>query len=63
MPRHDSPTVTARTKRRGVAAHQWTASSLVKALLPDSHEHFADPDDARRQRGFWPLAYARLERS
>jgi hypothetical protein len=41
---------------------QWTASSLVKALLPDSRERFADPDDARRQRGFWPLAYARLER-
>jgi hypothetical protein len=41
---------------------QWTASSLVKALLPDSREHFADPDDARRQRGAWPLAYARLER-
>lgn len=41
---------------------QWTASSLVKALLPDSREHFADPDNARRQRGFWPLAYARIER-
>jgi hypothetical protein len=41
---------------------QWTASSLVKALLPDSREDFADPDDARRQRGFWPLAYARIER-
>ena len=41
---------------------QWTASSLVKALLPDSREQFADRDDPRRQRGFWPLAYARLER-
>ncbi len=41
---------------------QWTASSLVKALLPDSRAQFADPDDTRRQRGFWPLAYGRLER-
>ena len=41
---------------------QWTASSLVKALLPDSRERFADPDDSRRQRGFWPLAYGQLER-
>jgi hypothetical protein len=41
---------------------QWTASSLVKALLPRTREQFADPDDARRQRGFWPLAFARLER-
>lgn len=41
---------------------QWTASSLVKALLPDSREQFADPNDSRRQRGFWPLAYGKLER-
>lgn len=41
---------------------QWTVSSLVKALLPDSRRRFADPGDPRRQRGFWPLAYARLER-
>jgi len=41
---------------------QWTTSSLVKALLPDSREQFADPNDSRRQRGFWPLAYAKLDR-
>jgi hypothetical protein len=54
LPRVPSPAV--------LLLDQWTASSLVKALLPDSREQFADPSDSRRQRGFWPLAYGKLER-
>jgi hypothetical protein len=41
---------------------QWTLSALAKALLPETRERFADPDDKRRQQGFWPRAYARIER-